>query len=146
MQRSHFAQKIAAEKCLTLHGEKICSQEFSNIVADLLPSQFPETASAAALLANENTGNLKFLAEDGSVNLASEVPSPDDEGCCSAANPYVPVNIAPIVLVLDIFLPGVGTIISAYYDPSGCNCKTITCGIFQMLTVIILVGWIWSIW
>lgn len=74
-----------------------------------------------------------------------DVPSSEGEGCCSEANPYVPVNVAPIVLVLDIFLPGVGTIVAAYYDPSGCNCKTITCGIFQMLTTVILVGWIWSI-
>ena len=80
------------------------------------------------------------------MQLEAELPSSADEGCCSAANPYVPENIAPIILVLDIFMPGVGTILAAYYDPAGCNCKTITCGIFQMLTVVILVGWIWSIW
>ena len=73
------------------------------------------------------------------------MPSVADQGCCSAANPYVPYNVAPIVLVFDIFLPGVGTIIAAYFDPSGCNCKTITCGIFQMAMTVILVGWIWSI-
>ena len=71
--------------------------------------------------------------------------SSDGQGCCSACNPYVPVDIAPVVLVLNIFMPGVGTILAAYYDPNGCNCKAITCGIFQMLTVCILVGWIWSI-
>ena len=52
------------------------------------------------------------------------------ESCCAMAIPYVPYNIGILVLVLDIFLPGVGTLVSAYYDPSGCNCRTITCGIF----------------
>ena len=73
------------------------------------------------------------------------MPSVADQGCCSAANPYVPMTVAPIVLICDIFFPGVGTIIAAYYDPTGCNCKTITCGIFQMLLTIVIVGWVWSI-
>ena len=71
--------------------------------------------------------------------------SSDDDGCCKAANPYLPMNIAILVLCLDIFLPGIGTIVSAYYDPNGCNCPTVTCGIFQMILTPILVGWIWSI-
>ena len=79
------------------------------------------------------------------LNYTSTMPSSADDGCCGRANPYVPEKVAVIVLVLDVFLPGVGTILSAYYDPAGCNCATITCGIFQMLLTIVLVGWIWSI-
>ena len=71
--------------------------------------------------------------------------STSGDGCCGEANPYVPYNIAIVVLCLDIFLPGIGTLVSAYYDPNGCNCKTITCGIFQLILTPILVGWIWSI-
>jgi len=67
------------------------------------------------------------------------------DGCCKAANPYVPYNIGILVLCLDIFLPGVGTIVAAYYEPSGCNCATVTCGIFQLILTPVLVGWIWSI-
>ena len=52
------------------------------------------------------------------------------DGCCGAAIPYVPYNIGVLVLCLNIFLPGIGTFVSAYYDPSGCNCKAITCGVF----------------
>ena len=59
-----------------------------------------------------------------------DMPSVADQGCCSAANPYVPMTAAPFVLVFDIFSPGVGTLVAAYYDNSGCNCKTITCGVF----------------
>ena len=73
------------------------------------------------------------------------MPSPDDQGCCSAANPYVPANVAPMVLIMDIFVPGVGTVIAAYYDPTGVNRKTMTCGICQMLLTVVVVGWIWSI-
>ncbi len=62
---------------------------------------------------------------------ATFVPkSAEGDGCCGAAIPYVPYQIGVLVLCLDIFLPGIGTLVSAYYDPSGCNCKTITCGIF----------------
>ena len=50
-----------------------------------------------------------------------------------------------MVLIMDIFVPGVGTIIAAYYDPSGVNRKTMTCGICQMLLTVVVVGWIWSI-
>ena len=57
------------------------------------------------------------------------MPSPADEGCCSSANPYVPINVAPMVLLMNIFVPGVGTIIAAYFDPDGLNKKTMTCGV-----------------
>ena len=62
---------------------------------------------------------------------ATFVPkSAEGDGCCGAAIPYVPYQIGVLVLCLDIFLPGIGTLVSAYYDPSGCNCKAITCGVF----------------
>ena len=53
-----------------------------------------------------------------------------DTGCCSDVMPIVPQDIAPIIMVLDIFLPGIGTCLAAYYYPDGCNCKTMTCGVF----------------
>ena len=56
--------------------------------------------------------------------------STDGEACCDAAIPYVPYNIGIAILIMNIFLPGIGTLVSAYYDPSGCNCPTVTCGIF----------------
>ncbi len=71
--------------------------------------------------------------------------STDGDGCCGRAIPYVPYNIGVLVLCLNIFLPGIGTMVSAYYDPNGCNCKTVTCGIFQLILTPVLVGWIWSI-
>ena len=72
-------------------------------------------------------------------------PSVEDDGCCGKANPIVPADVAPVILVFDILCPGLGTMIAAYYDPNGCNCATITCAIFQMMLGVVLVGWIWSI-
>ena len=58
------------------------------------------------------------------------MPSADDEGCCSAANPYVPMTVAPFVLVFNIFGSGVGTLVASYYTPGGCSYKVMCCGIF----------------
>ena len=73
------------------------------------------------------------------------MPSPADEGCFSRANPYVPINVAPMVLLFNIFVPGVGTIIASYFDPSGMNSRAMTCGVMQMLLTLVVVGWPWSI-
>ena len=165
MQRSELAHKIATEKCLTFRGETICNEEFSGMVADMLNDDVFKADSTHIsaekkdfIAAHLGALNLQSLPEfsDSQVEFlnshipsvnSSEMPSPaDEEGCCSSVNPYVPENVAPIVLVMNIFMPGVGTILASYYDPSGCNCKAITCGIFQMMTVVIMIGWIWSIW
>ena len=125
-----FLQTDIAE-CFDYDGRQVC-------IKDLVKLQDLQDRQQQPLENNVEQGTLG----NSRPNI---MPSVADQGCCSAANPYVPYNVAPVVLVFDIFLPGVGTIIAAYFDPSGCNCKTITCGIFQMLLTIILVGWIWSI-
>mmetsp|Transcript_37517 Transcript_37517/g.36072 ORF Transcript_37517/g.36072 Transcript_37517/m.36072 type:complete len:91 (-) Transcript_37517:37-309(-) len=52
-------------------------------------------------------------------------------------------TIALICLILNIFWPGLGTIINALYGEQ--MCAGIIYGLLQMLTCVILVGWIWSI-
>ena len=135
----------------------ICSEKFAKVIATVLDFNWGEALDrklggdeTPQLTASSNDGYYQASTVDGpqegAVNLVYEdLPSVDDSGCCSSANPYVPIEIAPVVLVMDIFMPGVGTIVAAYYDASGCNCKTITCGVFQMILTPILVGWIWSI-
>jgi hypothetical protein len=152
MQRADLAQKIASEKCLIFRGETICNGEFTKMVADMLTEDaFRAEHSLKEKLDDEKDALAdKFHNRFGALNLAStgnKVPSADgDDACCSGWNPYVPENVAPIVLVMNIFMPGVGTILSSYYDPTGCNCKAVTAGILQMLTVVIFIGWIWSVW
>lgn len=98
--------------------------------ADDVKSQAMDAASSVADAASSTADSVKDTAEDAYSQVASKVPgqasalnlvyddlpSVDDTGCCSAANPYVPVEIAPVVLVMNIFMPGVGTIVAAYYD------------------------------
>ena len=52
-------------------------------------------------------------------------------------------TMAIVCLVLNIILPGVGTMVNAYY--SKYTCTGICFGILQMITSIILIGWVWSI-
>jgi hypothetical protein len=104
-----------------------------------------EQASNAQNWVNERRGHNQLESVNMYTWSAPTVAEGEDTACCSAANPYVPVDVAPIVMVMNIFAPGVGTMIAAYYSDSGCNCKTVTCGIFQMMLAALLVGWIWSI-
>ncbi len=124
----------------------ICSKELSAAVADLVFEMTDEQIRESFEVADQlNINQMKQLQVNNFSTSHANYPSVESDGCCGSANPIVPPNVAPIVLVMDIFLPGVGTIIAAYYDPSGCNCRAITSGIFQMLLTLILVGWIWSI-
>jgi hypothetical protein len=57
-----------------------------------------------------------------------------------------------ILFILNIFLPGWGTMISAssctHAEPnpqSKCSCGTFTDGMFQFYLAPVLFGWIWSI-
>ena len=73
------------------------------------------------------------------------MPSAADEGCCASCNPYVPDYVAPMVLLFNTFLPGSGSILAAHFDPDGMNSKCMACGVMQMLTSLIVIGWVWSI-
>eukprot|EP01094_Clydonella_sp_ATCC50884_P028855 TRINITY_DN880_c0_g2_i1.p3 TRINITY_DN880_c0_g2~~TRINITY_DN880_c0_g2_i1.p3 ORF type:complete len:126 (+),score=32.00 TRINITY_DN880_c0_g2_i1:99-476(+) len=57
--------------------------------------------------------------------------------------PKVPRPYHTIVFIINIFLPGFGTIIGALMD--GCDLWNILFGILQLLTAILIIGWIWSI-
>ena len=62
-------------------------------------------------------------------------------------NDLVPVQ-APMGIVLfivNIFLPGIGTIINSFMS-SSLRSDTLLVGLLQLLTAIIIVGWIWSIY
>lgn len=51
---------------------------------------------------------------------------------------------ATISLILNVFLPGVGTIIVAFAAEQ-CNKSTVIVSIAQILLAPLLIGWIWSI-
>jgi hypothetical protein len=53
--------------------------------------------------------------------------------------------LAVILLIINIFLPGVGTMILGCIN-GGCDITHIVVGILQFITAGIIIGWIWSIW
>lgn len=66
---------------------------------------------------------------------------------CKAALPRrVSSSEATVILVLNIFFPGVGTMVASVMGRS-CRCDTFLVGVLQLLTVpVFLVGWVWSVW
>lgn len=50
-----------------------------------------------------------------------------------------------VLLLLNIFFPGLGTILNSCMGLKF-NATTCIVGILQMLTAYILIGWVWAIW
>lgn len=59
--------------------------------------------------------------------------------------PVLNPALAVILLIVNIFLPGVGTMILGCLN-GGCNWTHIIVGLLQFITAGIIIGWIWSIW
>ncbi len=58
--------------------------------------------------------------------------------------PSTSTVIAIVLLIINIFLPGVGTIVMSFLD--GFKLRTLIVGILQFVLTFVIVGWIWSIW
>ena len=58
--------------------------------------------------------------------------------------PFTSTLAAIVLLLLNIFFPGVGTIIMSFMG--GFKVNTLLCGILQLVLAFIIVGWIWSIY
>lgn len=69
----------------------------------------------------------------------------EDDASCPDANPLVSTSDALLVLLLNIFIPGVGSMVAAYRGVDGFNSKCCGFGIGQMLLTIVVAGTIWSI-
>ena len=57
--------------------------------------------------------------------------------------PKVDKMIAIVLLVVNIFLPGIGTIVAAIMD--GFDVKNVIFGCLQFLLAALLIGWVWAI-
>ncbi len=53
--------------------------------------------------------------------------------------------LAVLILIVNIFLPGIGTMILGCINKD-CNWQHILVGFLQLITAGIIIGWIWSIW
>ncbi|CAM9827899.1 unnamed protein product [Ectocarpus sp. 4 AP-2014] len=56
--------------------------------------------------------------------------------------PVLRKPLAFVLLVVNIFFPGVGTVIAGLLT---CKLKCVITGILQLVTAAVLVGWVWSI-
>ena len=68
----------------------------------------------------------------------------DAHGACKKSVVELDHTLAVVCLVLNVFLPGVGTMISACAGKEF-NGMALLFGLLQLLTAFIVVGWIWSI-
>jgi uncharacterized membrane protein YqaE (UPF0057 family) len=59
--------------------------------------------------------------------------------------PSLPKGLGIILLILNIFFPPIGTFLLGCVG-NGCRPKQLLVGILQLLTLGILIGWIWSVW
>ena len=53
--------------------------------------------------------------------------------------------LAIVILVLNIILPGIGTIICSLIGPKF-ELDNLLVGIVQLLLAVCIIGWVWSIW
>ena len=66
--------------------------------------------------------------------------------CCTGSIVHVNGPAGCVILLLNIFFPGVGTMLSACCGGAGCVTEQVFVGILQLLLAATLIGWIWSIW
>ena len=60
--------------------------------------------------------------------------------------PSMSKGMATILLIINIFFPGLGTMISACAGGGNMITDQLIVGILQWFTAGCLVGWIWAIW
>ncbi|CAI2385268.1 unnamed protein product [Moneuplotes crassus] len=65
---------------------------------------------------------------------------------CIESVVHVPGIWGYVILILNIILPGVGTIITSFMARTGFAKFQFVCGVFQLLLAITLIGWLWSVW
>ena len=134
-QRLVASQVESNSELAQMQSEQAPEHQFVQLQVDETPVLEGDAADQAA----------RQLAQQSTYNEPTAEEMYETNECCADANPIVPPEVAIVVLVLNIVAPGIGTYVAAYYDPSGCNCKTVTFGVLQQLLVIVIVGWVWAI-
>ena len=67
------------------------------------------------------------------------------QGSCKESVTTVSPPMHIVLFIVNIFLPGVGTIISSFIGKEGFNMMALVFGVLQLVLTSFLVGWIWSI-
>ena len=66
-------------------------------------------------------------------------------GECERAVVKVDEPMHIVCFVLNIFVSGSGTVISAFFDPNGLNTTALVFGLLQFFLVWMIIPWIWSV-
>ncbi|BFZ07376.1 hypothetical protein BsWGS_10415 [Bradybaena similaris] len=79
----------------------------------------------------------------------------EKRGALYNAIPYLPLPVAILFCIFNIVVPGLGTFMSSWACLCGCKTKlgkpakafglNILSAILQMLSFVVIVGWVWSI-
>jgi len=101
------------------------------------------------------------MNKSGKYNTAPSGPgieiisSREKHGYFRQAVPKMPLVVAVALCVVNFVLPGIGTLISGFTVWCGCKsecespkeacAKNVLAAFLQIVTTVILVGWIWSI-
>jgi len=84
--------------------------------------------------------------QQGTTNVVVINTNLSGEAICGHPIPHVNPCFALVILILNIFFPGLGTFITGIVGPGANCCAFLLFGILQLiLTPVILIGWIWSI-
>ena len=67
------------------------------------------------------------------------------ESACKEAVVKVPEPLHIVCFVLNIVVPGSGTMISAFFDGNQVNVTALVFGLLQFLLAWTILAWIWSI-
>ena len=64
--------------------------------------------------------------------------------CCTNEIEIVTPGCAMILLILNIFIPGLGTAINGFSGTV--NCTLLVAGLLQFILAPVIIGWVWSIY
>ena len=72
----------------------------------------------------------------------------EEDWCASCAKRIVKMNriTASFLLIINVFFPGVGTIIMSFMGGDEILIEQLIIGVLQMVLISCLIGWIWSIY
>eukprot|EP00904_Undaria_pinnatifida_P009076 jgi/Undpi1/5299/HiC_scaffold_2.g00580.m1 len=68
--------------------------------------------------------------------------SPEPKKSCLMDPPHYNKCCAYVFFILNIFFPGFGTFFAGLF---ACSCKTMLVAILQIISAVVIVGWVWAI-
>ena len=80
-----------------------------------------------------------------SGDLLIAKPGDKEDLCIKGDTGDVNETLGLLCLILNIFIPGSGTVLSGIASSKGLNCTAVLIGLVQFLLFFTLVAWIWSI-